>query len=147
MKEYIYIIIPFLGAVGCQVIKFIIESIKKKRIDIVRLLNGNGGIPSTHTTFVFSLAFTILFEKGISDPMFAIALVLAVVVSYDAMGVRLQTEKQAEMINLFIDLIFNKNKKGQYKHLTEELGHEPFEVASGVVFAFLFTLLAFSFFQ
>ena len=141
MKEDLFIVIPFLGAVTCQIIKFIIESIRKKKIDIVRLLNGNGGIPSTHTTLVFSLAFTILLDKGITDPLFAIALVLAVVVSYDAMGVRLQTEKQAEMIN------FNKTKKGKYKHLTEELGHEPFEVATGILFAFLFSFVMFSIFS
>lgn len=147
MKEYLFIVIPFLGAVTCQIIKFIIESIRKKKIDIVRLLNGNGGIPSTHTTLVFSLAFTILLDKGITDPLFAIALVLAVVVSYDAMGVRLQTEKQAEMINQFIDIIFNKTKKEKYKHLTEELGHEPFEVATGILFAFLFSFVMFSIFS
>lgn len=146
MRDYIYIIIPFLGMIFSQIIKFTIESIRKKKIDIARLLNGNGGLPSTHTTLVFSLAFTFLFEKGITSPMFAIALVLAVVVSYDAMGVRLQSEKQAEIINQFIDLIFNKEKKTNYKHLKEELGHEPFEVFTGIVFAFFFTYVALSFF-
>lgn len=146
MNEYLYIIIPFLGAISCQVIKFVIESIRKKKIDIARLLNGNGGIPSTHTTLVFSLAFTILLKEGVKSPLFAISLALATIVSYDAMGVRLQTEKQAEIINQFIDDIFNKNKKQNYKHLSEELGHEPFEVATGILFAFIFTLITFSLF-
>lgn len=142
MKEYSAIIIPFTAAMTCQFLKFIIEFIKTKKIRISRLLNGNGGVPSTHTTLVFSLVFTLLCTEGVKSPLFAISLILATVVSYDAMGVRLQTEKQAEVINQLMDTLLNKNKKQKYKHLKEELGHEPFEVAFGILFAFVFTKIA-----
>jgi Uncharacterized protein conserved in bacteria len=138
MKEYIYLIVPFTALLLCQILKFIIETIQKKEIRWGRLFNGTGGMPSTHTSFTFSLAFTLMYELGIKSPIFALSLVLSMVVSYDAMGVRLETERQAQAINKLVSKVFKGRKPREWaKQLKEEIGHEPLEVLGGVLFAFV----------
>ncbi len=140
MKDYVYLIIPFLSALSAQIIKFIGESIKYKKLNWERLFNGNGGMPSTHTSFTFSLTFTIGFLQGFTSPLFAISLVFACVVGYDAMGLRMESGKQAIAINKIVDEIFFRNTKIGIKHLKEQLGHKPLEVVMGIIWALFFTL-------
>lgn len=142
MKDFMFIVVPIIGAILCQVIKFVAESIKEKKLNFERLFNGAGGIPSTHTTLVFCLVFTILFNEGITST-FAVSLVLAIVVSYDAMGVRFESGLQAEAINKLIKAVFNKNNKQKLVLLKEELGHEPFEVLTGIAFSLVVSLVSF----
>ena len=61
MSKYKLVIIPLLGVIISQVIKFVIESIKYKKILVNRLLNGSGGLPSSHATLVSSLTSLIYF--------------------------------------------------------------------------------------
>lgn len=133
MNNYVYIICPFLSAIFCQVLKFTFESVSKKKLDWTRLFNGNGGMPSTHTTFVVSLASLIGFKTGIDTPLFALAIVLSVVVSYDAIGVRMESGKQAVVINDIAEAFFKGSAKKGYKELKEQLGHKPLEVIMGIV--------------
>ena len=135
MKNYIYLIVPFFAAISAQIIKFIGESIKYKRLNWERLFNGNGGMPSTHTSFTFSLAITIGILNGTTSPLFAIALVFACIVGYDAMGLRMESGKQAIAINKILDETFFRNTKIGIQHLKEQLGHQPLEVVMGVVWA------------
>lgn len=139
MRDYMYIIIPFLTLFLCQIIKFMIESIKSKKFKWGRLFNGTGGMPSSHTAFSFSLVFTILFSKGITSIEFALSLVFAIIVAYDAMGLRRESGRQAEMINDLLDEVF-ETQKG-LTHLKEELGHKPMEVLVGILFAFIIAFL------
>lgn len=142
MKNFVYIIVPFISVIIAQIIKFIIESVKNKKINIERLLNGNGGMPSSHTSFTFSLAMCIGFKEGFDTSLFAISFIFACIVAYDAFNVRLESGKQAVAINLLVESIFGGNKKSSIKHLKEELGHKPMEVLMGV---FLATLISFIF--
>mgnify|MGYP004530725551 CR=1 FL=1 len=137
MQNYIYLIVPFFSAISAQIIKFILESIKYKKLNWERLFNGNGGMPSTHTSFTFSLAATVGFLQGITSPLFAICLVFACVVGYDAMGLRMESGKQAIAINKIVDEIFFRNTKIGIQHLKEQLGHKPLEVVMGIVWAIL----------
>lgn len=137
MKSYKYIIIPILSLISCQIIKFIIESIQNKKIKWGRLFNGSGGMPSTHTSFSFALFFTLGYSLGFDSPLTAITLVFSMIVSYDAMGVRLESERQAIAINQIVDKIFDDAPSTWGKHLKEELGHKPLEVLVGVLFAFV----------
>lgn len=142
MIEYRFLIVPFTSLVLCQIIKFIIESIQHKRIRIDRLFNGSGGMPSTHTTFSISLTTLIFLEYGLTSPMFAIALIFSLIVSYDAIGVRYESGKQAEAINdLVEDLIVHEEKKLNYKVLKEQLGHKPLEVLGGLVLGIVVSLV------
>lgn len=133
MNDYVYIICPFFSAIFCQVLKFTFESITKKKLDWARLFNGSGGMPSTHTTFAFSLTSLIGFNLGFNTPLFAVAIILSVVVSYDAIGVRMESGKQAVIINDIAESFFKGSAKKGYKELKEQLGHKPLEVVMGII--------------
>jgi len=130
MSEYKFIIIPFLGIFFSQIIKFILESIKYKRLCLERLLSGSGGMPSTHSSFVSSLTTTICLEYGITSVYFAICLIFSLIIIYDSMGVRYEAGKQAEVLNDIVEKI-NFNKK--IEELKEKVGHKPIEVICGVL--------------
>lgn len=142
MKNYVYILVPFVSVILAQIVKFVIESIKNKKMNFERLLNGNGGMPSSHTSFTFSLVMCIGFKEGFDTIYFAISFVFACIVAYDAFNVRFESGKQAVAINLLTESIFGKDKKTSIKHLKEELGHKPLEVLMGV---FLATIVSFIF--
>ena len=134
MYAFRFLIVPFVALILCQIIKFSLESVKYKKLRFDRLLNGSGGMPSTHTTFSISLTTLIGLDYHVSSPLFAIALVFSMIVCYDAMGVRYESGKQAEAINdLVEELITNKKKKLNYKVLKEQLGHKPLEVLGGLL--------------
>lgn len=142
--NYIYIICPFTALIICQIIKFTVESIKNKKLNIERLFNGSGGMPSSHTTFSTALTVLLGYELGFDSPIFAVALIFTCITSYDALGVRWESGKQAEAINEIFDSLMKKNRKKAFKHLKEQLGHEPLEVFAGfllgTIVASIFTL-------
>ena len=105
-NKYIYLIVPFAAIITAQVIKFIIESIRTRKIRWGRLFNGCGGMPSTHTAFTFSLVSLIGFKDGMTSSSFAIALVFALIVAYDAMGLRMESGNQAVAINRILNEIY-----------------------------------------
>lgn len=143
MKDYIYIICPFVTLVICQVIKFTLESIGEKKLKWGRLFNGAGGMPSSHTSFSSSITMLIGWTQGFTSPMFALGMVFTGIVSYDAMGLRMESGKQASVINMIVDEIFEKDPLLGMKHLKEELGHQPLEVLIGLI---LGTLMSFIFY-
>lgn len=145
MEKFIYLIVPFFSAITAQIIKFIGESIKYHKLNWERLFNGNGGMPSTHTSFTFSLAITIGILQGFSSPLFAIALVVSCVVGYDSMGLRMESGKQAIAINKIVDEIFFRNTKIGIQHLKEQLGHKPIEVVMGIIWAIICAVFLTSF--
>ncbi len=126
-----------VGAVIAQLIKFFTLLIREKRID-VRTLVTTGGMPSSHTALVAGLATSVGLLEGFSSVIFDVSLVLAMVVMYDAAGVRRAAGKQARIIN---QIIFDLQHSLSFKesHLKELLGHTPLEVIGG---AFLGILVA-----
>ena len=81
-------------------------------------------------------------KYGLSDPLFAVCLVLALIVMYDAMGVRLETGRQAKILNLIMD---DLREEGQDlsggKKLKELVGHTPLQVLSGALLGVLIAVL------
>ena len=144
MNNYKYLLVPIITLLMCQTIKFIIESIMNKKLIWGRLFNGTGGMPSSHTSFATSLTMMLGLNLGFDSPLFAVALVFTFIVSYDAMGLRMESGKQAEAINKLFDETF---KDGNIKKLKEKLGHKPEEVLVGLIFgtisALFFTFLVF----
>jgi len=144
MNNYKYLLVPIITLLMCQTIKFIIESIINRKLVWGRLFNGTGGMPSSHTSFSTSLTMMLGLNEGFNSPLFAIALVFTFIVSYDAMGLRMESGKQAEAINKLFDETF---KDGNIKKLKEKLGHKPQEVLVGLIFgtlsALFFTLYIF----
>ena len=133
------------GWATAQVIKAILYAILNRDFSIERLF-GDGGMPSGHSATVSAMAMMSLLHYGVGSFEFAISTMLAIIVMHDAMGVRLETGKQAEVINeltaLFeeiMDEFSNKEdtleKKFQKvfseEKLKEYVGHTPIQVIAG----------------
>ena len=116
-----------------QVLKLIIHTVVYKKFDITRLF-GDGGMPSGHSATVCSLAVICGLVCGTGSIEFAISVVLAVIVCHDAMGVRLETGKQAVLLNEIIESfnILATEKLPEVK-LKEFVGHTPIQVISGAL--------------
>lgn len=114
-----------------QVLKVIIVALTSKRFDYTRLV-GSGGMPSSHSAFVMALTTKTGIVEGFSSTNFAIALCFALVVMYDAAGVRRAAGIQARILNNIMNDL-SQNKPLQEKKLKELLGHTPIEVFAGAM--------------
>jgi acid phosphatase family membrane protein YuiD len=114
-----------------QTIKLPIEYLRTRRWNWSLLLRA-GGMPSSHSTLVTAAAHAIGLTAGFSSPVFAIAVVIAMVVIYDATGIRRQAGRHAEIINAMVQDLVEGHPLRQ-EQLREVLGHSPFEALMGVV--------------
>lgn len=137
MSKYKYVIAPILALMLGQFIKFLIESIRTRKLVWSRLFNGSGGMPSSHVTVSWTLLFMFLFNDGVSSKEFAIALVFCLIVAYDAMCIRFESGKQATVINKMMKKVPVSNPP----HLKEQLGHRLKEVVAGVFLAIAVSLI------
>lgn len=119
-----------LAWVTAQVLKFLWVVVTQRRVDFARLV-GPGGMPSSHTAFVSALATSAGLVAGWGSPVFAVALVFASVVVYDATGVRQAVGEQAEVLNRMIDDLYHGRSIHEAR-LRELLGHSPLEALAGV---------------
>jgi hypothetical protein len=101
-----------------------------------------GGMPSTHSASVSSLTLAIALTSGINSPLFATCLVFALIVMYDATGVRRAAGEQALILNKMIGDLY-KSESQEVEKLREILGHEPVEVVVGSGLAILVTLVTY----
>lgn len=108
---------------------------KEKRIDITRIFT-SGGMPSSHSSFVTSLATLVGMELGFNSTEFAVVTVFALIIMYDAAGVRRAVGKQATILNQIID-DFHHTKHIEQTKLKELIGHTPLEVYSGALLGIL----------
>lgn len=125
-----------------QVIKLIIHSILNRKLDLERLV-GDGGMPSSHSATVASVAVSAGLLCGWDSPVFAVAFILAMVVMHDAMGVRQETGKQAKVINGMLEL-FESMGRGDLtpeETLKEFVGHTRRQVFVGAVFGIVVALI------
>ena len=130
-----------LGWIFAQIIKVILGIIREKRFNF-KWFVGTGGMPSAHASGVTALASSVGLYAGFDTPLFAIALLFAIVVLFDAQGVRRASGKQAEILNKILDDIYWK-KKIQEDRLKELLGHTPIEVLTGVALGVFISLLCY----
>ncbi|MBO5372784.1 MAG: divergent PAP2 family protein [Lachnospiraceae bacterium] len=116
-----------------QVLKTIIYAAINKKIDFKRLV-GDGGMPSGHSATVTSLAVMCGLIHGVDSSQFAISAIFAIVVCHDAMGVRLETGKQAVIINEML-AVFDALTSKQLPEvkLKEFVGHTPLQVIAGIL--------------
>ncbi len=117
-----------------QILKTIIYAVINKEIDLHRLF-GDGGMPSGHSATVSSLATISAMVFGTGSHQFAISLILAIIVCHDAMGVRLETGKQAVVLNELINSfsILSDTKQLPEVKLKEFVGHTPVQVIAGII--------------
>lgn len=117
--------------VSAQAIKVFIGVVRYKRFDF-RWLVGTGGMPSTHAAGVACLASATGFQCGFESAYFAISAAFALVVMFDAQGVRRATGKQARILNKIMEDIYWQGKIDEMR-LRELVGHTPVEVIMGFI--------------
>lgn len=117
---------------AAQIIKVIIVFIIERRLDFTRL-TGSGGMPSSHSSFTVSLAAAAGFTSGFDSVNFALASAFAIVVMYDASGVRRSAGQQAVILNRIVERIGKDDISETGKKLKELLGHTPMEVFAGAI--------------
>lgn len=125
-----------------QVLKTIIYVIVHKEFTLERLF-GDGGIPSSHSATVTSVAVMTGIVSGWDSPIFALAFFFAIIVMHDAMGVRRETGKQAKAINNLTELVeamAGEDLTPEDK-LKELVGHTPLQVLSGFVLGIIIAIL------
>jgi len=143
-----------------QIIKTVIALLLTRKIQMERLW-GAGGMPSSHSALTCSVAIGMARMQGFASPLFGLSLLFAMVVIYDAMGVRRAAGEHAKVLNRLafeIELPWRrmkpKNKSGSpdtnsadhksppllQKQLKEYLGHTPFEVLGGCLLGILVAL-------
>ena len=115
-----------------QILKTIIHFIFTKKFVAERLV-GSGGMPSSHAATVCALATASCMEYGVGSFPFAISLILAIIVMYDAMGVRRETGIQARVLNDIMKVFDDMGRKelSAQDKLKEFVGHTPLQVLIG----------------
>ena len=139
IMEYKYIIIPILVWFFIQLFKLIFDLIVTKKFNFKRILQA-GGMPSSHSGVVVSLITMIGKDLGINSPIFAVSVIFALVVMYDAAGVRRAAGKQAKLLNKIVETPGLTGVQVQEK-LVEVLGHSPKEVLVGALIGIIVGLI------
>ncbi|MBI3912094.1 MAG: divergent PAP2 family protein [Armatimonadetes bacterium] len=122
----------FAAWASAQVIKVILFSVLERRFSWRKLMQ-TGGLPSAHSAFVVGLALGVGFKDGFAATTFAIATVLALVVMYDALSIRREAGKHADILNDMLLLSFIQDAFKEREALRELLGHTPLEVFAGAL--------------
>lgn len=100
----------------------------------------SGGMPSSHSALITSVTFSIGMFYGFDTPLFALAVAIAMIVLYDAAGVRREAGRHAEKINILINEFFSGQPISE-KQLKEVIGHTPAQVVAGVAMGVGITIL------
>lgn len=123
-----------------QVLKTLIDFALNHSFHPERLF-GSGGMPSSHSSTVCALTTASAMKYGAGSFEFAVSFVLAMIVMYDAMNVRMETGKQSKLLNqIFFENVLDLDIVVLQKKLKEYVGHTPLQVAAG---AFLGVFIAF----
>jgi len=127
--------IPIAAWLIAQMLKTIIQALREKRLDLRYLLSA-GGMPSAHSSLVCALATTVGIVYGIDSGIFAISVILAVIVMYDAAGVRQTVDKQSAILN---HLLVNRPKTQlEFERFLQQLvGHTRLQVIVGAILGIL----------
>ena len=128
------LIVPACAWIIAQILKSIISAIVNKKFSFDRLV-GDGGMPSGHSATVTSLAIMCGFVNGFDSAVFGLAMIFAIVVMHDALGVRRETGKQAvsiiKMAKMLNDYFSEQNEYIKTDKLKVLVGHTPWQVVCG----------------
>ena len=126
-----------------QIVKVPVEYLRTRRWRWGWLLT-TGGMPSSHSALIVGAANAVGLYIGYDSPLFALAVAIAMVVTYDAAGVRRQAGMHAERINVLFEELLNGHMWND-EELREVLGHTPFEVLGGTLWGLLLTTVVWYF--
>jgi uncharacterized protein len=135
-----HVLIATLAAWGsAQVIKVPLEYLRKHRW-MWGLLLTTGGMPSSHSALIVGVTNAIGLYIGYDSPLFALGVATAMIVTYDAAGIRRQAGMHAERINVLFEELL-KGHMWDEEELREVLGHTPLEVTGGILWGIVVTTL------
>ena len=99
-----------------------------------------GGMPSSHSALVTSTAMAVGLHLGFDNPLFGVATAIAMIVVYDATGIRRQAGMQAQKINILVEELLKGHPISE-EHLREVIGHTPLEAIGGVLLGLALALV------
>ena len=140
MKLNPILLLAVIAWAAAQVLKFIIDAIINRRFDVKYLFTG-GGMPSSHSSFVCACATAVVYRAGTDSVAFAIAVVVALVVMYDAANVRKETGEQAKILNYMMENWESGKPDLFAEELKELIGHTWLQVAMGALLGILIGVL------
>lgn len=126
------LLVAVFSAFLAQLIKFFIFTIKTKKVNF-KTFTTTGGMPSSHSAGVTSLALSIGLIDGFTSTTFAVATGFAMITMYDAAGVRRAAGKTAACLNKMMEDFYKHDVQAIGGKLKELLGHTPFEVIMGSI--------------
>lgn len=126
---------------SAQMMKIVLTAVIERRWDFSRLFFGLGGMPSSHSAVVCSLATSAGIARGFYSVEFAMCVILAFIVMTDAAGVRRSAGKQAAVLNRIVQDMVAAGEWPTTEKLKEMLGHTPFQVVIGGLLGVLIALL------
>ncbi len=140
------LVIPISAWTIAQLTKMSVALLQGKGLDF-RYMVSSGGMPSAHSAVVTSLATTVGMTQGFGSAVFGITVMLALIVMYDAAGVRQSVSQQSVVLNRIVrELRLKHSITSLEADVRELLGHTPFQVivgaASGFALAWLWITIA-----
>jgi uncharacterized protein len=144
-RGYQVIVVTFMCSFFAQTFKVVSKLFRTGQLDL-RVIAKTGGMPSSHSASTMGMATSVGLIKGFDTVEYSIALCLAVIVMYDAAGVRRTVGLQAKVLNQMVTEIFSDHPHISGERIKEFLGHTPREVivgaAMGIVIAWTFNYWA-----
>ncbi len=137
LGRYVFISAPVIAWAICQMAKTVYYLYSERQLNIAKLFDA-GGMPSSHSAGVVALATAVGYISGVDSALFAMALMFAAVVVYDATNLRRSAGNHASVLNRIIpELLRGKMvREFDYKVLKEMLGHNQLEVFIGGAIGF-----------
>ena len=129
------LIAPIIAWFVAQLLKMLISLVRDRRLDLSYLVS-MGGMPSAHSALVCALATSVALVNGVQSSAFAITVFFAIIVMYDAAGVRQTVSHQSNMLNRILDELL-KGKPAFEQRLREFIGHTHFEIMAGAALGIL----------
>ena len=139
ITQFKYLYVPLILWFGIQLFKVIYDLVTTKKFNFKRIM-GAGGMPSSHSAVVTSLATLIGKNVGINTPIFALAVIFSFIVMYDAAGIRRAAGKQATLLNKIVETPGLSTIQVQ-ERLVEVLGHTPKQVVVGALIGIIAGLI------
>lgn len=133
------LVVSFTAWLVAQTIKVPVYLMKERKLDLWRMVS-SGGMPSSHSALVSALATGVGIQDGVRSSTFALALVFASVVMYDAAGIRQAVSVQARLLNRLVDEYFKHQRLDEVR-LRELLGHTRIEVFFGALLGISLALI------
>ncbi len=125
------LVVPLCAWSAAQFIKGLVRSMTARRVDLSFFV-ASGGMPSSHSAMVSALSTAVALTVGVGSVEFAVSVIVATVVMYDAAGVRWAVSQQAFILNRIVRELRLRRPRGEVERdLRELIGHTPFQVIVG----------------